>query len=380
MKSIVYINFMLVFFVYIILNSILYMMIMDYFENKFSKKVAKLSEASGKEILEHLNKLKNNMYLTRTDIKKMKKKLKNRAYERVFNDTIISYNENSENHIYVKEYMGYFDRYIQRIIKKNSKEGRIKNVYTAFLVGQYKLDKEFINKFLLDSLKSDSLYLRFNALNSIGQIGNIQCFIKALTSISQLGGYLNAKILIDIMDQFNGDVEELDVELLENFEDFSIGIQCIIINHFSNVDNVSIAPILVNILSVNDTDKEVKANILKYFHAINYPKAKKILIKILDSEQWECRALAAKTLSKYYSEITVKQLLISITDPNWYVRLNSAMSLIDFDLGDKLMYSVLEKKDKYSTEILFYAMFVKNKITYQEYIEQTAGYEEVAVF
>jgi hypothetical protein len=238
-------------------------------------------------------------------------------------------------------------------------------------MGQYKVDNDYINKFLLDSLKTTSLYLRFNALNSISQIGNVQCFIEALRYISNTGGYLNDKILIDIMDEFGGDIEDLDYELFKNLDNFSNQIQCIIINHFKNANNVLAAPKLGDKLNFIGTDKEVKASIIKYFNFIDYPPAKPILINLLDSEQWEYRALAAKALSKYYSPDTIAKLLISITDSNWYVRLNSAMSLLDFQLGDKLIYYVSRKNDKYSRDILLYAMFVKNKITYEEFIEKS---------
>lgn len=371
MKSIVYIYLILIFFVYIIFCSIVYMLMKDYSENRFNKKVEKLSQTFGKEILNHLNNLKDNISLSDNAVYSVKKKMNNKAYEKVFNDIIISFNKDPQNHVYVKKYMNKFDSYIQRLIKKYSKEGSIKNVYIVFLMGQYKIDNDYINKFLLNSLKTNSLYLRFNALNSISQIGNVKYFVEALSYMSQVGGYLNNKVLIDIMDEFGGDLKKLDDELFKHLEEFSYEIQCIIIDHFKNSNNVFVVQRLADILSYTDTDKEVKASIIKYFNIINYPPVKQVLISLLDSEQWECRALAAKTLSKYYSQDTVDKLLISITDINWYVRLNSAMSLLDFELGDKLINDVLEKNDKYSKEILFYAMFVKHKITYEEFIKET---------
>ncbi len=371
MKSIVYIYLMLIFFVYIISSSIVYMIISDYRENKINKKVEKLSETFGKEILSQLNKLKNNIEFSRRDVYKVKNRLNNKAYERVFNETIISFNQNSENYIHVKKYMESFKRYIKRLIKNNKKEGSIKNVYTAFLMGQYKVDNEYINEFLLDSLKTSSLYLRFNAMNSIGEIGNVEYFTKALLYISKTEGYLNEKLFIDIMNQFGGDMLELNKQLLKSFDEFSSQIQCIIIEHFQNVKYICAAQKFASKSNLIETDKEVVTSIVKYFNVINYPPVKPVLMSLLGDEQWEFRALAAKTLSKYYSQETVDKLLITITDINWFVRLNSAMSLLDFELGDNLLYDVLAKKDKYSTDIMFYAMFVKKKITYEEYLEKS---------
>lgn len=349
------------------------MIIADQREKRFNKKVTKLTKTFGEEIYTQLTKVSNNMKLSYYEIYSIERKLNNKVYQRVFNNTIISFNEEANNYPYVEKYMTKFDDYIQKLIKKRKNEGSIKNVYTVFLLGQFKVDLGYINDYLKDSLKTTSLHLRFNALNSISQIGNVDCFIEALTYLSETQGYINEKVFIDIMDHFGGDIEELNVKLLQCLDDFSIEIQCIIIEHWQNRMNQSVAGHLLEKLKEPDADKEIETSIIKYFNRINYPPAKEVLIELLGSEYWECRALVAKTLSNYYSYDTIDKLLISIMDSNWYVRLNSAMTLLDFDLGNMLIYDVLHKKDKYSRDILFYAMFVKNKITYDEYMEKTNG-------
>lgn len=377
MKSIIYIFLTLVFFVYIICNSILYMVVNDNIEKRFNKKVNKLSKTFKREILNHLNKLKNNESLTYRKVKYMRRKLNNKAYERVFNDTITAVNEDNQNHIYVKAYMKLFDKYIKKSIKKNSKVGSVKNIYVVYLLGQYKVDNEYINEFCLKMLKTNSLYLKYNAINTISQIGNVNYFIKSLLYMSKSGGHLNKKILIDIVDRFGGNIEELENQLIDHFDEFSLDIQRIIIDHFTNRNIEFVASDLSIILSNINTDKEIKASIIKYFNVINYPPVKQTLINILDSEQWELRALSAKALSKYYSQDTFDKLLHTITDSNWHVRLNSAMSLLEFNLGDSLIYEVLKKDDKYSRDILFHAMFVKNKIAYTKSTD--GANEQVAV-
>ena len=44
----------------------------------------------------------------------------------------------------------------------------------------------------------------------------------------------------------------------------------------------------------------------------------------------EYRAVSASTLSSYKDEESINALLVSITDKNWYVRYNSAISLLQF--------------------------------------------------
>ncbi len=348
------------------------MILQDLREKRFNKKVGKLTETFSEEIYNQLLTISHNKRVSFYAINSVRQKLKFKAYQRVFNNTIILLNEEPQNHALVADYMTLFDDYIKKLIKGRN-EGSIKNVYTVFLLGQFKVDQDYINKYLMESLKTTSLHLRFNALNSIGQIGNVDCFIEALRYLTETQGYINEKVFIDILDHFGGNLEVLNIELLKCLDDLSIDIQCIIIEHWQNKKNNTVAEELFNKLQGSDVDKEIETSIIKYFNQINYPPAKEALIQRLDSPYWECRALVAKALSNYYSYDTIDKLLISIMDSNWYVRLNSAMTLLDFDLGNMLIYDVLHKKDKYSRDILFYAMFVKNKITYDEYMEKTNG-------
>ena len=67
-------------------------------------------------------------------------------------------------------------------------------------------------------------------------------------------------------------------------------------------------------------------------------------------------------------------MLISITDYNWYVRYNSAISLLNFN-EDIIIDRVIKTNDKYSIDILLYAMFSQEKICYEDYLKETGKLE-----
>lgn len=372
MNKVIYVYLALIFFVYLIFCSILYIIAKEIYENRFDKKVKKLYRTFGSEVLKQVENIKNNKELSKIDLDYIREKLKYKTYEKAFNDMIVFLNKDKNNYQHIRKYMENFQDYIEKSIKKYKKATNIKKIYGVFLLGEYRLNNYFINEFLINSLNTDSIHLTFNILNSIAKIGNIQLFIESLKYISSKNKYINNKLFIDIIDNFNGDMYKLNKELFTNLDSFNDTIKCTIINHFENCKYADIKEELLQKLINNNTDKEVKLSIIRYFNSVKYDKAKTVLLDILKNAQWECRALSAKSLAKYYCEETYNGLLESITDKNWYVRLNSAISLLSFNVdNEKLVEVVLGKNDKYSKEILFYVMFMKNKISYEKYEEIT---------
>ena len=96
---------------------------------------------------------------------------------------------------------------------------------------------------------------------------------------------------------------------------------------------------------------------------------------ILKRGEWEYRAVSAATLSSYKNEESINSLLESITDKNWYVRYNSAISLLH--LNQDIINLVFLKGDKYSRDIIFYAMFMEGRISYEEYLEKSIYLDKI---
>lgn len=369
MEGIIYIYVSLGFFAYLILCSILYISINGYINKKYDKKVEKLKDTFGKEVLEILICIKEKGSVEKETIEYLRRKINNKVYEQVFDETIIEFNQSDENYKVTTQLMENLSSYISKLIKDFSKESKFKKINTVYMIGQYGVDEEYINEFLLQRLDSESLDMKFNALTSLALIGDVQCFVKGLRDVSTSGMYLNEKIFVDILDQFNGDKDGFNSTLLLNLDKISMEFRCIVINHLKNYKVYYASKILLDKLITEETNKEEKASIIKFFEYVKYPKAENILINIAGDEVWELKALAAKALGNYYSNNSVETLLDTIVDKNWYVRFNSAMSLLSYDSVKDIIIRVLEKNDRYSTDIMFYAMFTKKIISYDSYLE-----------
>ena len=374
MLHVIRIYIILGFFIYIILCSILYMLGKETLENINEKKIEKLKNTFGLEVQNHIENLKSNKKLSKMDIDYIKSKIYKKNYFEVFNNTVINLNTQKENKEYIKKYILYFETDILNIVKKYKKSDDTKKTFIVNLLGEYGLNNYEINHFLFNCLNTKSIYLRVETLKSLSKIGNIKNFLESLEFISDKGQYVHNKILIDTLDNFNGDIEVLDKNLLSKFYIFNKQIQKCIIEHFKNINAEFAKDKIIEILKDENLDKEVRISSIKYFSKIHYNNAKLEIKKLLNHKEWEYRAISASTLGKYKEEDVIEELSYSITDHNWYVRYNSALSLLNFN-DVSAMKKVIDKNDKYSRDILLYAMLNQEIISYEYYLEKTGKSE-----
>ncbi|WP_289682133.1 hypothetical protein [Romboutsia ilealis] len=234
MQGVIRIYTILSFFIYIILCSVVYMLIKEVLEKKKEKKRKKLKDTFGVEVQRHIEMLKANKKLSKMDIDFIKSKINKKNYFAVFNDMVIQSNKYKENEIYIKKYISYFEEEILKIIKKYGKKDDIEKTFIVNLLGEYGLNNYEINQFLFNCLNTKSIYLRVETLKAFSRIGNITNLLKVLEFISNKEEYVHSKILIDVLDNFNGDFDTLDKNLLLKFDIFNDNIQKDIIEHFRN--------------------------------------------------------------------------------------------------------------------------------------------------
>lgn len=373
MRNIADIYIMLSFFVYIIACSIIYIISKDLLSFRFNKKVKKIKPEFEEVILKNLNTIKSNEAISKMDIAYVREKLKQKPYIKVFNDTIKEFNKLKENQIYTKLYIENFEDIINKNIKRLKLKDNTIKTYVAVSLGEYKISNYEISEFLLNCIKSKSIYLKVASLESISKIGNIQTLKRAINYISNEECYINNKVFTDIISQFGSDKELLDEFLIKNFGNFNESIQVVAVEHFKNNKIEFVKEELFKYLN-EGISKEVDISIIKYFSNIKFEACKYKLIQLLNSNDWEYRAICSKALSNYKCNLTKEELLKSINDKNWHVRLNSAISILEFN-DESLIDYILENDDNYAKDILFYAMFMDERLSYEDYLEKSGKLE-----
>lgn len=375
MQSIANIYIILSFFIYIILFVVIYMIILDIVHVISNKRVKKLDNTFKKEVLRQLNCIKEDKEILKLHIEYVAQSLKKRHYLQSFINAITEFNKNEENHKFTRIYISNYEIFVENFLKKNKKKDETIKVYCAVILGEFKLSNYEINSFLMESLNTNSLYLRVASLEAISKIGNLNKFIEAIKYISDNNYYINNKVFIDILKEFGGDKYLLNKELIDNFNIFNNDLKKSIVDHFKNNKVEFVKEKLLEILKDENSEKEIRISAIKYFSIINSKYAQEIIIDILKSGEWEYRAVSAATLSSYKNEESINSLLESITDKHWYVRYNSAISLLH--INKDIINLVFLKGDKYSRDIIFYAMFMEDRISYEEYLEKSIYLDKI---
>lgn len=370
MQVIIRVYIILSFFIYIILCSIVYMVYKNISEEIYEKKVKELNKTFGAEVQRQIQTIKLNDKLSKMDIDYIKSKIRTSNYFVVFNQIIIQLNKDEENKKYTKKYVEHFEEEILKNVRKHGSKDDTKRTFIVNLLGEYRLNIYELNQFLFKCLNTKSIYLRVETLKTFSKIGDITNFLKALEFISNRERYANDKVLIDILDTFNGNFDTLDKCLLLDFEKFHPHIQKNIIEHLRNRNVEFVKDKIIDILKSESLDKEVRISAIKYFSKVYCKRAKEEIKKLLNHKEWEYRAISASTLGKYKENDVIEALMLSISDHNWYVKYNSVISLLGFN-EDNIIEQIIEKNDKYSIDTLLYAMLNQGKISYEDYLERT---------
>lgn len=256
----------------------------------------------------------------------------------------------------------------KKIVKSKQVKESYSKSYALNLIADFYLDSQETTKFAMDSLNDSSLYVRNNAIRVIQNQKDSDCLIKALDKVNNYKGYYNNKILVDVLDNFAGDQLELDQKLVKKLNDYEDSLVNAIIDHLINTKNdcINVKNQMLSLLfSSNNNETIMKTT--RYFSYIEDARAKSLIINNMTNTNWSIRAVSVDTIGKYADDEVIKLLKQRVKDVNYFVRRNSAMTLIKILSKDELFKFTFNSNDKFASEILEYSMESKKIKGYTEY-------------
>lgn len=237
--------------------------------------------------------------------------------------------------------------------------------YFAYIISTFqintKLQLDELNNLMIQYLLSHSVYVRENALRAIYSFGQVEIIIKAFQTLSQNNINHNEKLLSDGLITFNGNIDKLSEELMKNVYHFNVCYQVAIINFFSYKEEHRFDSLIIKKLIDNKTDVNVQCCILRCIGRVKSGENRKVLLNILNiyknSDRWQLAAVSANLLTNYSGDVEVAKVLKdTITSKNWYVRMNSAKTLIKIGVLKEDVQLILNGDDEYAKNALTYAM------------------------
>ena len=165
------------------------------------------------------------------------------------------------------------------------------------------------------------------------------------------------KLLYDGLLKFTGNREELARLLFQSRKEYSDRLLLPVMQYIYYFSGDYQSDFL-EILQDSGADKELQLEALRYFHKYPYEPARQTVQDFLRYRglvDWEYTAVAALTLSQYPGPDTVVCLKEALGDTNWYIRLNSADTLIHgLKIPQVQLYDIYNGRDRFAKEILQY--------------------------
>jgi len=248
----------------------------------------------------------------------------------------------------------------------------MKLTYFAYIIGKYKLIQnrpvDLIMEVLMRLLEEPSLYCRENAMYAVYSSGDVKSVCRALKILDEGRYFHHAKLLTDGLLTFAGDPDALAEALWEEFPQFSVRMQVVILD-FMRFGGRDRSKELLSLLADGRQDDEIRFSCIRYFGKYPYEPAFPILIDLAENRErlrWEYTAIAAAALAAYPCGRSIEVLKEKLNSSNWYVRYNAAKSLEGFSLPYIELSDIFDGNDRYAREILQYRLDMKNGKARQE--------------
>lgn len=256
----------------------------------------------------------------------------------------------------------------------------IEQSYFSSILAQFGIDRgqeafDGIIEYCLDKIPKREVSLRENSLKALYSIGNPDAILAAWTAMEHGDINHSNKLLADGLLTFTGDRETLARLLFSHRNEYSDRLLLPVmqfIYYFSDRYRNE----FLEILEDAGADKELQLEALRYFRRYPYEPARQVIQSFLRYRglvDWEYTAVAALTLSRYPGPDTVDCLKETLSDTNWYIRLNSADTLIHgLKVSQVQLHDIYNGRDRFAKEILQYVSS-QAELTHQE-MELTKNY------
>lgn len=339
-----------------------------------------------KKMKKEFNKIEQNFYkhmkkggvtlIPLMEIKFLRKKVNTCEGLQIFTEVFQKYVKENSYTEQLKSYVGNIIEF-ETIYKNKVVKGKYRDSYILYLTAIYKITTEESKDYAFKMLDDDALYTRNNALRVLQNFEDTQEIIKALEIISKSDKYFNEKIIVEFLEGFCGDRAKLSLDIVNNIEDFKDEVISAIIQYFTKMreEQNEVQEKILYLLALANSE-EIVIEATKYFGYIKNNDAIEMIMNNLEHPNWEVRATSAEMLRTYDTVQNIKRLKEKLFDSNWFVKMNSAFSLVNMNINLVKFNDIINSEDKSALQVYNYALYKKGKISIQEF-NQMQEYKEV---
>ena len=267
----------------------------------------------------------------------------------------------------IREYLRCLDSVFVSLMAHYSKKNRIEAAYFPYIIKKYRLifNRSFpsIEGSLMQMLNEPSIYCRENAMQALYTTGNSDCIIEAIKIIDCSNFFFHGKLLCDGLLNFSGKLSELSTKIIDSFFEFSNEMKVTLLD-FLRFSSDKYKEFALSLLKDENANEEVRYACIRYLGKYRFWDAYNILCRLAtesSDKNWQYAAIACTALSSYPNDNTVKLLKQNLYSRNWYVRLNSAISLKNLGITYSDLTDIIDGHDRFASEVIRYCLQLDNE-------------------
>ena len=259
---------------------------------------------------------------------------------------------------YLIDTFSVFEYVTHKYITKDT----LKIAYFPYILHKYKIlkhhESERLTVALFDLLRSFNVYCRENTLKALYSMQRPDIVGQALKIIDTNLSFHHPKLVCDGLMFYKGDRDILCQTLFRNFNQYSVGMRVNILNYF-RFANVRCDNEMMSLLANEEENREIRFSAIRYFEKFPSEDARPIILNLaenLEKRDWEYQAIATSCLKSYPGDVTFRILVKNLSNSNWHVRQNSAISCEKLGYTYHDLINVFDGNDRYAREIMRYRL------------------------
>ena len=360
------IEIMIYVYIAICVSMILYNIVYVFVLNHREKSLVSNSKKIEKAIYDELDRIKSGGVVCEKHKKMLCKKLNRTSGITAFDKALenLFESETETVQVYLVQVFSVFEYLTHRYIKKDT----LKIAYYPYILYKYDIlkyqDNPELNEILFELLRSVNVYCRENTLKAIYSIRNPEMAAYALSVVDKNLSFHHPKLISDGLMFYKGNKDDLKEKLFEKIDIYSTGMRLNILNYFRFAD-IRCDEKMLEILTDEKENDEIRFSAIRYFEKFPNDSARCVLQSIaenLDGKAWQYQAIATSALKSYPDEVTFRILVRNLSNHNWHVRQNSAISCEKLGYTYHDLISVFDGDDRYAREIMRYRLDRRNAV------------------
>lgn len=233
------------------------------------------------------------------------------------------------------------------LIKRLSSERHYNKALACRQLGDLRLVSTESHIYKLHTINSNEVL--YNVLLALSKLGDYERLAQILVSDSK-NIHLSFRAIIEIMEQFNGSEASKEALFKQTIEESDDYFKAILIKAAVSGHYVALSANYVKYLKSDNIGLRIAC--IRALSDLKNAVYERDVIGMLDAQEWEVRAAAAKGLGNFGTIQSMEPLAKMTRDPEWWVRHNAASALIAIPEGRNYAEQLAVDEDRYSREAI----------------------------